>query len=234
MGRFSETNRHLWGSHGMDETARGDTGNPTPSTEYLQQGGQVALASAFMDHRGRLRRMVELRLDRRVAGRVDPSDVLQEAYMDASRQLDSYLAHRPMSLFVWLRFLTGQRLMAIHRQHLGAQKRDAKQEVSLQRPAIPQADSMSLAGRLLGQITSPSVAAMRVELQARLQQLVDSLEPLDREILALRHYEELTNQEAAEELCITPAAASKRYIRALERLKALLVQEPGMLEEGEG
>jgi RNA polymerase sigma-70 factor (ECF subfamily) len=217
----------------MDEALSSGPRDPSPSSELLLLGGQAALASAFMDHRGRLRRMVELRLDRRVAGRVDASDVLQEAFLDASRQWDDYLARPPMSLFVWLRFLTGQRLMAIHRQHLGAQKRDAKQEVALGRPAIPQADSMSLAGRLLGQITSPSMAAMRIETQARLQQLVDRLEPLDREILALRHYEELTNQEAAEELGITPAAASKRYIRALERLKALLVHEPGWLDQGE-
>ena len=87
--------------------------------EYLQNGGQAALAEAFMSHRQRLRRMVDLRLDRRVAGRVDASDVLQETYLDASRQLEQYLADPPMSLFLWLRFLAAQRLMAIHRQHLG-------------------------------------------------------------------------------------------------------------------
>ena len=166
----------------------------------------------------------ELRLDRRVAARVDPSDVLQDAFMDASQQLDQYVARPPMPLFLWLRFLTGQRLMAIHRQHLGAQKRDARQEVALNRPAMPEADSLSLSCGLLGQVTSPSMAAFRGELQVRLQETVDRLDPLDREILALRHYEELTNQEAAWELGITPAAASKRYIRALERLKAVLAE----------
>ena len=184
-----------------------------------------------MGHRQRLRRMVELRLDRRIAARIDPSDVLQEAYLDASRQLEQYLAHPPMSLFVWLRFLTGQRLMAIHRHHLGAQMRDAKQEVALGRPARPGVDSQSLSCNLFGWITSPSMAAMRVESQARMQAVVDSLEPMDREILALRHYEELTNQEAAEELGITSAASSKRYIRALERLKAALLAAPGMLHD---
>lgn len=184
-----------------------------------------------MEHRGRLRRMVELRMDRRVSGRVDPSDVLQEAFLDASRQLDQYLAERPVSLFVWLRFITGQRLMAIHRQHLGVQKRDARQEMSLQRPAMPEADSLSLSFGLLGAMTSPSMAAMRGEMQARLQAIVDGLDPLDREILALRHYEELSNQEAAEELGITTAAASKRYIRALERLRAALAEVPGLLKD---
>ena len=184
-----------------------------------------------MENRERLRRMVHLRLDRRVAGRVDASDVLQETFLDASRQLDQYLVDRPMSLFLWLRFLTGQRLMAIHRQHLGAQKRDARQEMSLHRASMPEADSLSLSFGLLGAITSPSMAAIREEMQAQLQAVVDSLDPLDREILALRHYEELSNQETAEELGITTAAASKRYIRALERLRAALARVPGLLRD---
>ena len=197
----------------------------------LHNGGLATLAKVFMRHRDRLRRMVELRMDRRVVGRVDASDVLQEAYMDASQQLDRYLADPPMSLFVWLRFLTGQRLMAIHRQHLGAQKRDARQEVALHRGAMPEADSLSLSCGLLGPITSPSGAAIRDEVQAQLQKVIDGLGPLDREILALRHYEELTNQEVAEELSIAPAAASKRYIRALERLKAALAGFSGLRDE---
>lgn len=188
------------------------------------------MAEAFVGYRDRLRRMVHLRLDRRVAGRVDPSDVLQETFLDASRQLDQYLVSPPMPLFLWLRFLTGQRLMAIHRQHLGVQKRDARQEAALEHHGIPGVDSVSLSFGLLGGMTSPSMAAMRLELQVRLQAVVESLEPLDREILALRHYEELTNQEAAEELAITPAAASKRYIRALERLKSALAAMPGIFE----
>ena len=199
--------------------------------DELHHGGLATLAKVFMGHRDRLRRMVELRMDRRVVGRVDASDVLQEAYMDASQQLDRYLADPPMSLFVWLRFLTGQRLMAIHRQHLGAQKRDARQEVALHRGAMPEADSLSLSCGLLGPITSPSGAAIRDEVQAQLQKVIDGLGPLDREILALRHYEELTNQEVAEELSIAPAAASKRYIRALERLKAALAGFSGLRDE---
>jgi RNA polymerase sigma-70 factor, ECF subfamily len=194
--------------------------------ERLQEGGQDALAEAFMDHRDRLRRMVDLRMDRRVAGRIDPSDILQEAYLDASRQFEQYLANPPMSLFLWLRFLTSQRLMATHRHHLGAKKRDAKQEVVLYGRVGPEADSLSLTCGLLGPVTSPSMAAMRGEMQVRLLEMIEGLDPFDREILALRHYEELTNQEAAEELSIAPAAASKRYIRALERLKAALKTVP--------
>lgn len=147
--------------------------------------------------------------------------------MDASRRLEEYLADPRMPLFLWLRFLTGQRLTAIHRQHLGTQKRDPRQEVALGHGGIPRADSASLSIELLGRLTTPSRAAMRGEMQARLEDLLERLDPLDREILALRHYEELTNNEAAQELGITPAAASKRYIRALERLRAVLSSVPG-------
>ncbi len=197
--------------------------------ERLRAGGRSALAEVFMGHRERLRRMVQLRMDRRVARRVDPSDVLQEAFLDAERQLDDYLAEPLLSPFIWLRCLTGQRLMAIHRRHLGAAKRDAKHEVSLDQPRMPQADSQILSNRLAGRMTSPSLAAIRAEMNARLHALVEDMDPLDREILALRHYEELGNQEAAEELGILPAAASKRYIRALERLKANLARA-GLME----
>ncbi|MGA2032332.1 MAG: sigma-70 family RNA polymerase sigma factor [Thermoguttaceae bacterium] len=211
----------------MKQFTGSDSNASVRDTEHLQRGGQAALAETFMGHRERLRRMVQLRLDHRIAGRIDASDVLQDAYLDASRQLDRYLAHLPMSPFLWLRFLTGQRLMAIHRQHLGVQKRDARQEVALGRPAAPEVDSVSLSCGLLAQVTSPSMAVMRMEMQASVQELVDGLDPLDREVLALRHYEELTNQEVAEELGITTAAASKRYIRALERLKAALGTRAG-------
>jgi RNA polymerase sigma-70 factor (ECF subfamily) len=203
-----------------------------PGIEHLRRGGQAALAETFTSYRDRLRRMIDLRLDRRVAGRVDASDVLQEAYLDASRQLDQYLADPPMAPFLWLRFLAAQRLMALHRQHLGAQKRDARQEIPLFRRSMPALDSGSLSCGLMGGLTSPSMAAMRAEMQARLQAVVEGMDPLDREILALRHYEELTNQEAAEELGISTAAASKRYIRALERLRGVLAGAAGLMPKG--
>lgn len=197
----------------------------------LKRDGQTALAEFFGEHRRRLRRMVDIRLDRRVAGRVDPSDVLQEAFLDASQQLGAYLDELPMSPFLWLRFLTGLRLMATHRRHLGAQKRDAKLEVPLDGGDRPGVQSESLSRHLAGKFTTPSRAAARLEMRARLQELLDGLDPLDREILSLRHFEELSNQEAAEELQITPAAASKRYIRALERFKKTLAGIPGLISD---
>ncbi len=206
-----------------------------PSDEIvarLRRAGQAALADLFAKHRERLRRMVQMRLDRRVAGRVDASDVLQETFVDASRQLEKYLDEVPMPPFLWLRFLTGERLMATHRRHLGAKMRDAKQEVPLRTRACPNVRSESLSFGLAGKLTSPSAAAHRAELQDRLHEALDGLEPLDREILSLRHFEELSNTEAAEELGIKTAAASKRYIRALERLRSVVEGIPGLTWDG--
>jgi RNA polymerase sigma-70 factor (ECF subfamily) len=215
----------------MEDSTPEDRDAADESLSPIRLGGEAALANVFMRHRERLRRMIQVRLDRRIAGRIDPSDVLQEAFLDASRRLGEYLANPPMPLFLWLRFLTGQRLMAIHRQHLGTQKRDPRQEISIRGGAMPRADSASLSMHLMGKLTTPSRAAIRGEIQARLEQLFAQLDPLDREILALRHYEDLTNHEAAEELGISPAAASKRYIRALERFRAVLASVPGILGE---
>jgi RNA polymerase sigma-70 factor, ECF subfamily len=198
------------------------------TVDRLRREGHAALAELFTKHRERLRRMVDMRLDRRVAGRVDASDVLQEAFVDASKQLERYLRDVPMPPFLWLRFLTGERLMATHRRHLGAKMRDAKQEVSLRIHARPDVRSESLSFGLAGKLTSPSVAAVRAEVNDRLRKALDELEVLDREILSLRHFEELSNTEAAEELEITTAAASKRYIRALERLRKAVEGIPGL------
>lgn len=201
---------------------------PDETVARLRREGHAALAELFTKHRERLRRMVDMRLDRRVAGRVDASDVLQEAFVDASKQLKRYLEDVPMPPFLWLRFLTGERLMATHRRHLGAKMRDAKQEVPLRIHARPDVRSESLSFGLVGKLTSPSVAAVRAEVHDRLRKALDELELLDREILSLRHFEELSNAEAAEELDITTAAASKRYIRALERLRKAVDGIPGL------
>jgi RNA polymerase sigma-70 factor (ECF subfamily) len=191
------------------------------------EGDEKAVGALFERHRDRLRQMVRLRLDRRLSGRVDPSDVLQEAYLDLSRRISEYKANPAVPFFLWLRSLTGQRLVDLHRRHLGAQMRDAGQEVSLYRGVLPQASSVSLANQLLGRMTSPTHAAARAELQLRLQEALNTLDPLDREILVLRHFEELSNNEAAEVLGLQKSAASKRYIRAVVRLKDLLKDLPG-------
>ncbi len=136
-----------------------------------------------------------------------------------------------MPVFLWLRWITGQRLVTLHRRHLGSKVRDAGLEISLRHGALPQATSGSLAAMLLGRLTSPTRAALRAELQLRVQDALNAMEPIDREILTLRHFEELNNNETAEVLGISKTAASNRYIRALKRLKDALAGIPGFLDE---
>ena len=210
------------------------TGKDTASIEELlervRNHDAEAVAEVFAHYRDRLRRMVRLRLDRRLQGRVDPSDVLQEAYLDVASRAAEYAAKPEMPFFLWLRMVTGQRLLEIHRRHLQTKMRDATQEVSLYGGALPQANSMSLAAQLLGRLTTASAAAMRAELQIQLQQVLNSMEPIDREVLALRHFEDLSNDETAKTLQLSKSAASNRYIRALKRLKDDLSSIPGFFD----
>jgi RNA polymerase sigma-70 factor (ECF subfamily) len=185
-------------------------------------GDEQARAALFACYRGRLRQMVHLRLDRRLQGRLDPSDVLQEAYLDFARRFTEYVANPALPFFLWLRYLTGQKLVDLHRRHLGAKMRDAGQEVSLYRGALPQASSLSLAAQLLGRLTSASQAAVRAETQLRVQEALNSMDPIDREVLTLRHFEQLSNEETAAVLGLKKSAASNRYVRALKRLKEIL------------
>jgi RNA polymerase sigma-70 factor (ECF subfamily) len=182
-------------------------------------------------HHDRLRRMVAVRLDPRLYGRVDPSDVLQEAYLDAAVQLPAYVKTPNIPFFLWLRLLAGSRLSKVHLRHLGRQRRDAAREVSLDRPAMPAASSAALAARLLGRGSRPSEAAVRAELKARLVEALDELEPLDRDVLALRHFEQLSTAESAAVLGVSESAAAKRYLRAIMRLRVMLRDRPGGLED---
>jgi RNA polymerase sigma-70 factor (ECF subfamily) len=196
----------------------------------LEGGDECALTELFTRHRERLRRMIRLRLDRRLQGRIDSSDVLQDAYLDVARRTGEYFAQSTMPPFVWIRYLTSQTLQALHRHHLKAHMRDAGQEVSLRRRATPQANSACLAEMLLGRLTSPTRAARRAELQLKLQEMLNAMEPLDREVLALRHFEELSNGEVAQVLGLSKTAASNRYIRALGRLRERLKGMPGFVD----
>ncbi|MEK7674230.1 MAG: sigma-70 family RNA polymerase sigma factor [Verrucomicrobiota bacterium] len=197
--------------------------------DRLRRGDQQALAELFALYREQLKRMVDLRLDHRLAGRVSASDVLQDGYIDALKRLQHYFDKPNMPFHVWLRLIIGQRLVEVHRQHLGAQMRDAGQEVSMDH-GLTAASSLCLAARLAGSLPSPSQAAIRAERLAQLEKALDVMDPIDREVLALRHFEELNNNEVAEILGIQKSAASKRYVRALARLKEILSQWPGFLE----
>ena len=207
----------------------------TDATDALARsaaaGNEAALAELYGRHRKRLRQMVRLRLDRRLQGRVDPSDVLQEAYLDLAEKLPGYVQERSgLPPYLWLRLVVGERLLRVHRQHLGAAMRDAGREVSLYRGALPQASSVSLAAQLLGRFTTASQAVARAEVQLQLQQALNQMDPIDREVIALRHFEELSNTEAAEVLGISPQAASNRHIRAMARLQAILKGIHGLLD----
>ena len=160
--------------------------------------------------------MVAFRMDQRLQGRIDPLDVIQEAYLEASEHRAEYLRQPAMPFFLWLRGIVGNKLRELHRHHLGTQMRDAGREVSLYRGAMPEATSAALAAQLLGHATRPSEAAMRAEAKIRLQEALNAMDPIDREVLALRHFEQLTPAETAQVLGIKEKAAGMRYLRALQ------------------
>lgn len=185
-------------------------------------GDREALAGLFARWRPRLEWLVELRLDPHLRGRLDPADVLQEAWLDVSKRFEGWVEKPDMPLFLWVRFLTAQKLLELHRRH-GAQQRDARREVALQ--AGPSASTIALAEHLAGSVSSPSRGVARQETLARVRAALDELEEIDREVLVLRHFEELSNNEIAELLGITKAGASNRYVRALKRLREALGDE---------
>ncbi len=202
--------------------------------ELLQRaaaGEAAARDELFARFRPHLKRMVRLRLNRLLQGRVDESDVVQESALEAARNLDAYLAERPLPFYLWLRQIVGHKLIDTHRRHLGARQRGVAQEVSLHRGPLPAADSASLAAQLLGKLTSPSAAATRAETCLQVQEILNAMDPIDREMLALRHFEQLTNAEVAQILDLGESAASSRYVRALRRLKEELQRIPGLLLE---
>src|SRR5512147_2468124 len=208
------------------------TGSSSVGIEELERrlrGGDThALAELFARDRERLWRVVEFRLAEPLRGRLGPDDVLQEAFLAASQRLKHYAASPATSPFMWLRMIVNQTLIDLHRQHLGAQKRDAAREVSVDGAPYVQATSASVAIQLVGLFTSPSGAAARADVLGLVLAAIEQMDPIDREVLALRHFEELTNSEVAEALGIEQKAASIRYVRALRRLKEILAQVPDL------
>src|SRR4051812_6429550 len=204
--------------------------NSDESTALLQRaaaGDQEALRDLLALHRERLKRMVHLRLSRRLQGRVDDSDVLQEAFVDIAGRLHEYAAEPKLPLFVWLRHMTGLKLAEVHRRHLGTQLRAADREVTLHRGGLPEADSVSLAAQLLGTFTTPSQAAIKAETRLLVQEALNGMDPIDRGVLALKHFEQLSTAEIAEVLGLSKAGAGSRYLRAIKRLRGILSRIPG-------
>ena len=220
----------------MSSIFTSDSGEPFDGSAPVGDLDSRQLAAAFTYFRPRLRQMVNLRLDRRLQSRVDPSDVLQEAFLDIVGRVARIkecgdATGRELPLFLLLRLNTLQKLLEFHRRHLGVQARDVRREVTLHKGPLPHASSATLAGYLLGQLTSPSNAAVQAERRLQLQEVLNTLTLLDREVLALRHFEELTNQEVAEVLGLSKSAASNRYVRALGRLRDALADIPGFFSQ---
>lgn len=183
----------------------------------LETDGEEALAELWESHSNRLARMVQVRMDPRLHGRLEVDDILQEAFLDARQRLHHYLKDSSQSFYIWLRLVVAQTLVDVHRRHLGARMRDIRREAK-----SPAASTASLAFSLVAHMTSPSHAAMRSELAVQLKDALDSMDEMDREILVLRHFEELTNNEVSELLGLKKSTTSNRYVRALARLKGLL------------
>jgi RNA polymerase sigma-70 factor (ECF subfamily) len=209
-------------------------GSQSNGTEVLvhrvSSGDQKALPELFTRLRRRLRRMVRLRLDQRLQGRVDPEYVLDEAYRDVLQHAREYFADPRVSPFVWLRELTGRRLSEVQRRILKSGAGDAGQEVSLFWGSLPQATSVSLAAMLLGQLSEPVQAAQRAAKQIRVQETLKQMDAVDREVLVLRHFEMLNTDETAEVLGVSRSETSRIYLRALKLIKESLLDTPGFLD----
>lgn len=192
----------------------------------LAEWGALLLA-----HQQRLTRMVAFRMDPRLRGRVDAADVVQDAFVEAAAHREAYFRSPTTPLFLWLRAVVSNKLLEVHRHHLGAQMRDARREVRLESRRPWESSVAALCVELTGHLTSPSVAAAREETRSRLAGALEAMDAVDREVLMMRHFEQLTNAEAAHVLAIQERAAAKRYLRALTRLKQVLSELPGGLTE---
>ena len=207
-------------------TRPADSDEINQALSKIAAGDQNAWGDLWDRQRQWLSRMVELRMDQRLRNRISASDVIQEAYIEANDRLPDFLRDRKMPFRLWLRFLVGQRLLILHRHHLGTRKRDAAREGHLD------SSTANLADVLIAQGNSPSEVAAQAELRSYLCEALEAMDATDREVLVLRHFEQLSNAEVAELLEIDPPAASKRYVRALSRLQEILARRPDVFESG--
>jgi RNA polymerase sigma-70 factor, ECF subfamily len=205
-------------------TVKNETARTQHWLDALQQGNRDAFAQLFEHYRPRLKQMIEMRLDSRLSGRIDPTDVLQEAYLDAADQVGRYLESPDVAFYVWLRSQTWDRLLTLHRRHLDAQCRAVDREWN---DSAFARSSMILARRLMADQTSPSQGAVRAEVCAQVKAAVERLDPEDREVILMRHFEGMSNLETAQALGLAASGASMRYGRALLRLKDVLTSTFG-------
>lgn len=196
------------------------------------RGDLDAWGAQLARHQQRLGEVVSFRIDPRLRGRIDPADVIQEAFIVATNRRAEFFGQSAQPLFLWLRWVVGNTLLELHRYHLGAQMRDARREKSSAFRSHRDEDDntrAALVAQLSCGVTGPATAAGRAELKLRMEDALGQMDPTDREVLALRHFEQLTSSETAQVLGIKERAAAKRYLRALERLREVLAEMPGGL-----
>ncbi len=204
--------------------------SPEPSAtdqllDRVRNGEADAVDRLLTAQREPLRRMIGARLDPALAARVDASDVVQDVLLEASRRLNDYLRNPVMPFGLWLRHIAKDHVIDAHRRHRQAQRRSMDREQPLAPAVLADHSSLELAGQLLDREVTPATAAVRHELQARLQDAIAALGDDDREVILMRHAEQLSNQEVASLLGLTEAAASMRYLRAVRRLRETLLPE---------
>jgi len=196
------------------------------------KAGDAQAVNRLMDrHRDSLRRMVQLRLDQQIQRRVDVSDIVQDVLIEANRRLQDYLAHPAMPYHLWLRQIAQDRIIDAHRRHRVSAKRSVDRERPLAVPAADDHSTMELAAQLSDQELTPATAAAQQEMARLVEAAIAKLPDQDCEIIVMRHYEQLSNQEVAQALGLTEPAASMRYLRALRRLKELMINPDSAVEE---
>lgn len=191
-----------------------------------QQGDRAAVNRLLERHRASLRKLIQLRLDRQIARRVDASDVVQDVLLEANTRLQDYFADPRLPFHLWLRQIAKDRMIDMHRRHRGAQRRSLDREQSLAVPQFSDQSGFDLMGQLADQELTPAAASIRKELEARFLRAIEQLDEEDREIVLMRHFEQLGNSEVAEALGLSAAAAGMRHLRALRKLRAILGDRP--------
>jgi RNA polymerase sigma-70 factor, ECF subfamily len=192
------------------------------------RGKSDAVNQLLERHRASLRKLINLRLDRQIARRVDASDIVQDVLLEANQRLQEYLADPCMPFHLWLRHLAKDRIIDMHRRHRGAQRRSLDRERPLARPQYGDQSSFDLASQLAAGELTPAAASIRKELEQRFLFALDQLDDDDRDILLMRHFEQLGNQEVADALGLSAAAAGMRHLRALRKLRAVLGERPSL------
>lgn len=195
--------------------------------DQAKKGDAEAVDQLLARHREPIRRLIDLRLDPAIVQRVDASDVVQDVLLEASKRLQDYLKNPAMPFHLWLRHIAKDHIIDAHRRHHQTQKRGVNREQPLARPGWMDKSSLELAGQLVDPERTPASAALQEELQRRLHTALAGLDEDDRDILLMRHFEQLSNQDVASSLGLTEAAASMRYLRAIRRLRDVLAPGAG-------